>query len=120
MSEMGTLIHNLRIMKGYSLEQLGDKVGVGKSTVRKWETGAIENMKRDKIIAVAKALGVDPEYLMGWTPEPTDTLMETFIVSVKKGRDIKEIIDKIHNCTDEQFEKIKDYVDMVTSYKQNP
>ncbi len=42
-----------------TLEQVGDLVGVGKSTVRKWETGDIENMKRDKIVKLAKAL----EYL---------------------------------------------------------
>jgi len=35
---------------GITLEQIGDIVGVGKSTVRKWERGMIENMQRDKII----------------------------------------------------------------------
>ena len=40
--------------------------GVGKSTVRKWETGMIANMKRDKIADLAKALGTTPAYLMGW------------------------------------------------------
>ena len=48
-----------------TLEQVGDLVGVGKSTVRKWETGAIENMKRDKIVKLAKALRVSPSYIMG-------------------------------------------------------
>ena len=44
-------------------------IGVGKSTVRKWETGIIANMKRDKIAALAKALHTTPGYLMGWTDE---------------------------------------------------
>lgn len=48
-----------------TLEQVGDLVGVGKSTVRKWETGDIENMKRDKIVKLAKALKVSPSYIMG-------------------------------------------------------
>lgn len=48
-----------------TLEQVGDLVGVGKSTVRKWETGDIENMKRDKIVKLAKALRVSPSYIMG-------------------------------------------------------
>lgn len=48
-----------------TLEQVGDLVGVGKSTVRKWETGDIENMKRDKIVKLAKALRVSPSYVMG-------------------------------------------------------
>lgn len=69
--EMGQKIHELRIQKGLTLEELGNIVGVGKSTVRKWENGIIANMKRDKILKVSEALGVSPAYLMGWE-EPTD------------------------------------------------
>lgn len=47
-----------------TLEELGNKVGVGKSTVRKWETGAIKNMGRDKIEKLANALGVSPTYIV--------------------------------------------------------
>ena len=67
MSEgMAQRIKNLRKEKGLTLEQVADVVGVGKSTVRKWETGMIANMKRDKIALLAKALGTTPAYLMGW------------------------------------------------------
>lgn len=62
----GDRIQYLRKQKGLTLEELGDLTGVGKSTVKKWESGAIANMRRDKLAAVAKALGVTPEYLMGW------------------------------------------------------
>ena len=67
MSEgMAQRIKDLRKEKNLTLEQVADIVGVGKSTVRKWETGMIANMKRDKIASLAKALGTTPEYLMGW------------------------------------------------------
>lgn len=69
--KIGEKIHNLRLKRNMTLEELGDKVGVGKSTVRKWENGMIANMKRDKIAKVAAALEVSPAYLMGWTDEPT-------------------------------------------------
>lgn len=64
--DMGQKIYNLRNQKGMTLEELGIKVGVGKSTVRKWENGIIANMKRDKIAKVAEALETTPAYLMGW------------------------------------------------------
>lgn len=51
---------------GLTLEDVGKMVGVGKSTVRKWETGDIANMKRDKIALLAKALKVSPAFIMGW------------------------------------------------------
>ena len=67
MSEgMAQRIRDLRHAKGLTLEQVAEVVGVGKSTVRKWETGMIANMRRDKIADLAKALGATPAYLMGW------------------------------------------------------
>lgn len=63
---VGERIKSLREQQGMTLEELGSKVGVGKSTVRKWENGMIENMRRDKIAKLAAALGVTPLYLMGW------------------------------------------------------
>ena len=51
-------IKALRLQRGMSLQAVGDIVGVGKSTVRKWENGDIKNMGRDKIELLAKALGV--------------------------------------------------------------
>lgn len=62
-------LKQLRLEKGMTLEEVGNKVGVGKSTVRKWESGDIKNMRRDKISLLADALGVSPAYLMGWSEE---------------------------------------------------
>ncbi len=64
--ELGDRIRLLRTQKNMTLEELGELVGVGKSTVRKWENGMIANMRRDKIAKVAKALDVSPAFLMGW------------------------------------------------------
>lgn len=63
---MGEKIYYLRTKNSMTLEELGNKVGVGKSTVRKWENGMIANMKRDKILKVAEALNTTPAYLIGW------------------------------------------------------
>ena len=66
MTNMGNIIKRLRIENNMTLEQLGDKVGVGKSTVRKWENGMIANMRRDKIAKIADVFNVSPSYLRGW------------------------------------------------------
>ena len=68
---MSRKIKELRLAKGMTLEQVANIVGVGKSTVRKWETGMIANMKRDKIALLANALSTTPAYLMGWFEEET-------------------------------------------------
>ena len=70
MGSMGNRIKKLRLENNMTLEELGNKVGVGKSTVRKWENGMIANMRRDKSAKLAAALNVSPAYLMGWN-EPS-------------------------------------------------
>ena len=65
-NSMADKIKKLRISQNMTLEDVAQKVGVGKSTVRKWETGMIANMRRDKIAVLAEALNTTPAYLMGW------------------------------------------------------
>ena len=62
---MDNRLYERRKELGLTLEEVGKIVGVSKSTVRKWETGYIENMKRDKIALLAEALHVSPLYIMG-------------------------------------------------------
>lgn len=61
---IGKLIRNRRLELNLTLEEVGKSVGVGKSTVRKWENGMIENMGRDKIALLAKALQISPLTLL--------------------------------------------------------
>ncbi len=67
--ELKDLIRKRREELNLTYEQLGKMVGVGKSTVRKWETGMIENMRRDNIVALSKALDISPSDIMGWNTE---------------------------------------------------
>lgn len=69
--DIGARIYQKRTKLGMTLEEVGKKVGVGKSTVRKWETGDIESMRVDKVALLANALNVSPLYIMGFD---TDTL----------------------------------------------
>ena len=62
---MENLLKIKRLEKRLTLEQVGEIVGVGKSTVRKWENGMIENMGRDKIVALSKALDISPLDILG-------------------------------------------------------
>lgn len=70
-NDLSRKIRDLRAQHSLTLEQVAQQVGVGRSTIRKWETGMIENMRRDKIAKLAAALHTTPSYLMGW--EDSDT-----------------------------------------------
>lgn len=85
---MAQRIKALRQEKGLTLEQVADIVGVGKSTVRKWETGMIANMRRDKIADLAKALGTTPAYLMGWKEDDTKKEVSPSEPSLTEGEKV--------------------------------
>ena len=65
---------NRRNLLNLTLEEVGNAVGVGKSTVRKWENGEIENMKRDKIEKLSKVLKVSPMDILGFEDTSLDSL----------------------------------------------
>lgn len=65
MINVGERLKNRRLELDLTLEEVGSLCGVSKSTVMKWENGEIENMKRDKIVLIAKALKVEPIYVLG-------------------------------------------------------
>lgn len=68
---MGERIKILRIQHGLTQEELGQKVGVQKSAIYKYEAGLVVNLKRSMIEKLALALGVKPSYLMGLSDEET-------------------------------------------------
>lgn len=65
-NSMGDRIKFLREQCGMTQEELGEKIGVQKSAIRKYEKGSVENIKRSSIKIMADLFGVSPCYLMGW------------------------------------------------------
>lgn len=62
----GNRIKTLRIEMGLTQEELGEKLGLQKSAIAKYESGRVENIKRSIIQKMADVLDTTPAYLMGW------------------------------------------------------
>ena len=87
---MNEIIKMKRLEKNMSLEEVGKLVGVGKSTVRKWENGMIENMGRDKIVALSKALDISPLDILGMSEKDLPkSSIETIYNQLEKPRQTK-------------------------------
>ena len=54
-----------------SLKDVADMVGVTISTISRWESGDISNMRRDRIVSYANALAISPSVIMGWEEPPS-------------------------------------------------
>ena len=109
METMGDRIRRLRKERGLTLMQVGEAVGVGKSTVRKWEIGMIANMKRDKIAKLADVLRVTPAELLGWDeeapkkqPVPVD-----YVINTAQGQLLLETQDMTEHQLDHLLKYIK-------------
>lgn len=106
--ELGQKIYNLRKEKGMTLEDLGERVGVGKSTVRKWEKGMIKNMRRDKLISLAEALGCSVPYLLDCEESKTFNNMsrtaEVLEESKLSGVSISDLLGVDYEITEKDCE----------------
>lgn len=112
-NSLGKLIHERRMSLGLTLEQVGNAVGVEKSTVKKWEDGFISNMRRDKISALARCLKLHPMVFIDdddeWseketgsvklvTPNASETVYDLFDVPLYESASAgfgKDAIDSI-------------------------
>ena len=65
---LGNTIQTKRIQRGLSQERLAEQVGVSRQAVSKWEVGdAIPDT--DKLVPLARALGITVDELLGNSPE---------------------------------------------------
>lgn len=64
-NDMGKKLRELRDNRGLTQREVANAVGVTEATVSRWESGHINNMRRDKIEKLAKVLQVSPLVIMG-------------------------------------------------------
>lgn len=71
----GEKIKRLRKERGWTQEELGNKIGVQKAAINKYEIGTVINFKRETISNLAKVFDVDPIWLFDedhdWPPVPS-------------------------------------------------
>lgn len=70
MEKIGTIIHNHRIAKGLTQEELGNKVFVSKQAVSKWETGkTLPNI--EMVRKLCEILDINKDEILGGSIEET-------------------------------------------------
>ena len=103
-NDMGKKLRELRDARGLTQREVANAVGVTEATVSRWESGHINNMRRDKIEGLAKVLHVSPLVIMGKdgdTPAPPAAQPPTAPyhpeLTKRDERDIERRLDAIMN-----------------------
>lgn len=69
---VGEKIKKQRKALGLTQTELGERLGVQKNAVSKWETGRVDDIPGSKIRAMANLFGVAPSYLIDGDDAPWD------------------------------------------------
>lgn len=64
--DRGYLLKQMRLNAGYTLDNVGHKIGISKQTLYKYENNIVTNIPSDKIEALAELYNISPAVIMGW------------------------------------------------------
>ena len=90
MKTMGKRIAQKREERHMTMEELGAKLGVTKSTISKWERGEVEHIKRSYIDKLCDIFQCAPQWLMGF--EGSEDVKITYFAENKEP--VTAIVDK--------------------------
>lgn len=98
-----------------TLEEIGEKVGVSKATIQRYESGEIKHIPYENIVKIARATGTSEAFIMGW-----DTLKEddaAFHASILKDRELLEMVSKFRKLSDSDQQLIVTMIDSLLKKK---
>lgn len=98
MSDISNILKTRRKELNLTMYEVAKKVGVSEGTISRWESGDIENMRRDKIVAIAKALNITPSIIMGWEDTPIIKLSkkeEKLVTKYRENPSMQKAVDTL-------------------------
>ena len=114
---MGDKIRALRKQNKLTLQELGDRLGVGKSAIAKYERGEVENIPRTSIVKMAEIFGVTPEYLLAFSGDENsgyepETMIREYLIA-KYGEEIFRFFDRLSTMTDANRKKLFEICELI-------
>ena len=121
---IGERIKYLRILADMSQEELGNRVGVQRAAINKYEKGNVTNIPIATIEKIATVFDVSPTYIVGWSDTSTNALAAEvkIIHGVKKffGNDAVNLLETYTELSPKGKKKLLEYAgDMSLIHKEN-
>lgn len=109
--KVGEKIRGARIAKRMTQEELGNKIGVQKSAIAKYENGRVVNIKRSTLQKIAKVLDLRPSELIfeeSVERDPVGTAERHFEMIMDE--DLAEIFEDFKKLTPDEKAMVKKIV----------
>lgn len=121
---IGQRILELRKLNGLSQEELGNRVGVQRAAINKYEKGTVTNIPIHTLEQMAVIFDVSPSYLVGWDSiGGNDLAIEVKIIQgVERffGKESVELLEMFTELNTTGKKKTLDYVqDIGRVYRQD-
>jgi transcriptional regulator with XRE-family HTH domain len=115
---IGERIKYLRTLADMSQEELGNRVGVQRAAINKYEKGSVTNIPIATIEKIANIFNVSPTYIVGWDSLEINPLSAEVKVlqGVKHfyGKDTVEIIEIYSQLNPAGRKRVIQYLDEVS------
>lgn len=93
---------------GLSYEQLEKKTGISRSSLQRYANGVTAKIPVDAIQAIADALNVKAEYILGWEdtkPSDDDTELQEYLEELKNRSEMRMLFKTVKGTKKEDVEK---------------
>ncbi len=115
----GDRIKNLRINNKMTLEEAGEKIGVSKQTLYKYENNIITNIPFDKIEGLAKLFHISPAVIMGWDKDDEqyyqDKEAAEYAEMLRTRPEMRMLFSASRGISKEEMQEAVNYIEFIKS-----
>lgn len=111
MNSPGQIIKERRKELGLTLQDIADHLGCSKMTISKYERNQIQNLKRDKLIALSSILGISPLEIIDSVEIEQTVTIQGFQVQ------LNHLLYQTKDLNDTEKNLIKNYVQLICTNK---
>lgn len=112
--DVGSLIKQARLEKGFTQDELAEKVGVKKSAVAKWENGRVSEIKRSNLKMLSEVLGVNPNKLLGDIERDPVSVAEE-MADIYLDKDLRKMISEYQSLDNQKKAQVREYVHLLSN-----
>ena len=100
-----------------TLEEVGNRIGVSKQTLYKYENNIITNIPSDKVEGLAKIFNVSPALIMGWNDTPKEHYKDAeaaeFTEYLRTRPGARMLFSAAKDISKEDMEKAVEYIELL-------